>query len=576
MITPPKARRFNIPARTDNAAQPASDEAPRIEIRKRTDLPPGFGKGPISAAPAKPQQPPAPEETDDGFGDRRFPTADPTPQDTTVPKDQNKKTDTLEQQLAAIRAENPTERQLRIARRIAALNHIEVSSDEEAILRLRERGIDPSQRAALGKILSSEAHKAQAQPARNTPAVVRGNTVPAKAPQSQPALPSREALTEDRRAAEIMRIQRDLARRRRRRLAMLTLRLIFFVFLPTAIAGWYYARIASPLYATESQFQIQMADQATTLPGNALSGIATNTDAVSVQSYLTSREAMLRLNKDLGFQAAYQGDEIDPIQRLAPDASNEATYRLYQKSVKIGYDPTEGVLNMKVIAPRPDLSQDFSLALIDYAEGQVDQLTARLREDQMQGAVSNYEAAERAVSEAQSHVQELQQRMGVLDAAAERGLVMSQISSLEAQLTKKELALAQYLDNRRPNQSRVDALRAEIARLEEKIIETRAQLTEATSDRASLAAITGQLRIAEGELSTRQALLAAAAESMEQARIAANKQVRYLSLSIRPVAPDEPSYPKAFQNTIVAFLIFAGIYLTMSLTAAILREQVSS
>ena len=42
------------------------------------------------------------------------------------------------------------------------------------------------------------------------------------------------------------------------------------------------------------------------------------------------------------------------------------------------------------------------------------------------------------------------------------------------------------------------------------------------------------------------------------------------------MAPDEATYPKAFQNTIVAFLIFSGIYLMLSLTASILREQVSS
>ena len=74
----------------------------------------------------------------------------------------------------------------------------------------------------------------------------------------------------------------------------------------------------------------------------------------------------------------------------------------------------------------------------------------------------------------------------------------------------------------------------------------------------------------------RQRLLAAAAAQMEAARIEANKQVRYLSLSVAPVAPDEATYPKAFQNTLVAFLIFSGIYLMLSLTASILREQVST
>ena len=63
---------------------------------------------------------------------------------------------------------------------------------------------------------------------------------------------------------------------------------------------------------------------------------------------------------------------------------------------------------------------------------------------------------------------------------------------------------------------------------------------------------------------------------MEAARVEANKQVRYLSLSMPPVPPDEATYPKAFQNTLVAFLIFGGIYLMLSLTVSILREQVSS
>ena len=125
-------------------------------------------------------------------------------------------------------------------------------------------------------------------------------------------------------------------------------------------------------------------------------------------------------------------------------------------------------------------------------------------------------------------------------------------------------------------QSRVDAARGDISRLEKMIADTRQQLTQGNEQRASLAAITGELRIAESDLATRQELLAAAAAQMEGARIEANKQVRYLSLSVAPVPPDEATYPKAVQNTIVAFLIFSGIYLMLSLTVSILREQVST
>ncbi|WP_052172169.1 capsule biosynthesis protein, partial [Paracoccus sanguinis] len=398
-------------------------------------------------------------------------------------------------------------------------------------------------------------------------------------PPNAPGLPSREMLTEERRAAEIFRIQRDIARRRRRNLMMLMARLAFFVGLPTMIAGWYYFTQATPLYETHSQFLIQQADSG---GGSELGGLfsgtqlATNPDSVSVQAYLSSRAAMQRLDEELGFTRAFQDPAIDPLKRLPADATQEQAYGVYKDSVKIGYDPTEGVINLNVIAPDPTLSHDFSVALIRYAEGQVDQMTARLRDDQMKGAIERYEDSEQKVLDAQNRVQQLQEKLGVLDPMAESGAVMGRIASLESELSKKQLELGQLEANPRPNQSRVQGVRGDIGRLETMIAETRSQLTVNQGDRASLASISGELRIAESDLTTRQQLLAAAATQMESARVEANKQVRYLSLSVAPVPPDEATYPKALQNTIVAFLIFSGVYLMMSLTASILREQVST
>ena len=44
----------------------------------------------------------------------------------------------------------------------------------------------------------------------------------------------------------------------------------------------------------------------------------------------------------------------------------------------------------------------------------------------------------------------------------------------------------------------------------------------------------------------------------------------------QPTPTDAPAYPRAFENTMVTLLIMLGIYLMVSMTAAILREQVSA
>ena len=123
---------------------------------------------------------------------------------------------------------------------------------------------------------------------------------------------------------------------------------------------------------------------------------------------------MNRLNDELNFKNTYPEPALDPMRQLAADATDEEAYKVYKYSVKIGYDPTEGLVNMEVIAPDPELSKAFSLALIGYAEEEVDKMTSRVRDDQMQGATENYKEAEAAVLAAQRRVQELQTQLGVL------------------------------------------------------------------------------------------------------------------------------------------------------------------
>jgi capsular polysaccharide transport system permease protein len=166
--------------------------------------------------------------------------------------------------------------------------------------------------------------------------------------------------------------------------------------------------------------------------------------------------------------------------------------------------------------------------------------------------------------------------MGVVDATGETSSIMSQITNYEVQLLDKRLMLQQLLDNPRPNQARVDGTRGDVARLENLIADLRSKLTEDSNGSGSLASISGRLTVAQTNWQTRTLLMQQALEQLEMARIEANKQTRYLSMGVHPVAPDEATYPRAFENTLLAFLIFSGIYLMASLTASILREQVSA
>ncbi|GFE48394.1 capsule polysaccharide transporter [Roseobacter cerasinus] len=541
MTTKPTARKFRIRRST-----PPSDATPAADAAKpAADTPQARNK----------ESPETTAET-------------PSPK----PKPEQKPSTSEAAALDDIRSEGLTGRQLRMARRVAHKHGLSPKSDLDAVRLLRQQGIEPFQRSTMLELVVP-----------NTPedAARKGHIqLPQTTPADDPRLPSTETLSPaELRDRQISEIQKDIARRRRRKSLALLGRLSFFVFLPTLLAAWYFYAVATPMYATKSEFLILQADSAGgSGVGGLLSGtqFATSSDSIAVQAFLTSKPAMLRLDDEVGFKSHFAQAGIDPIQRLSEGATNEEAYRRYQKNIKVGYDPTEGMIRMEVIAADPEISARFSRALISYAEENVNGLSAQKRDDQMAEARASFDNAVDERRQAQEALVTLQLQGDTLDPEAVIAGLRSQINQVELLLLEKELELAALLDNARPNQSRVDGARGDVRRLNDQLDELNARMTDASQGENSLAQLSVRIQMAQADLATRDMLLQSALQQMEQTRMEANRQVRYLTVSVEPVPSQEPSYPRKFENTLVAFLVFAGIYLMVSLTASILREQVTS
>ena len=558
-------------------------KAKRFRIRRSGSLTGGTG-GPA----AQPAEPPAEAEAPQRPARPRQ-TAEQPAQQIDGPGQVS-----AEAEIDAIRKEGLTGRQLRMARRVAQKHGLPVTSDFDAVLQLRAKGIDPFQRANILELVVPEADAsktaapdaARAEGRTQLPQTTTGGQgddrlqLPQTMPAKKPQLPSTDVREpSDRRSDEIMKIQRDIARRRRRNLAMLGARLGMFVLAPTILAGYYFFAMATPMYATHSSFVIQQAESQGAAGFGSLfqgTGMATQQDSITVQTFLESRAAMTRLDEEHDFKDHFSQDFIDPIQRLPEDATNEDAYGTYEKRVKLSYDPTEGILRMEVIAADPETSFTFAEALIQYAEEQVDQLTQRLREDQMSGARESYLQAEERRQTALTALTRLQAEAETVNPETRNASLEQRITNLQTQLDEKVLERQRLLDNASPNSARVNAAQSEIDRLEQQIDVLRSELTNTGSDGQSQIELQAQLREAEENYQFQTVLVQQALTAMETAQLEANRQVRYLSLGVEPIAPDEPSYPRAFENTVLAFLIFSGIYLMISLTSSILREQVSS
>lgn len=490
----------------------------------------------------------------------------------------------------AIRQEGLTGRQLRMARRVAQKHGLPATSDFDAVRLLREKGIDPFQRSNMLELVVPQAggsqHEGGPGNAFNDLPALEGGAgsgrvqLPQTVPTGRNTLPSTDQGPSpmERRMREISEIQRDITRRRRKKMGLLLIRLAFFVLIPTFCAGYYFYKIATPMYATDSQFLIIQNEGGggpSPFGGLLPTQFANSADSIATQAYLQSKDAMLRLDEDAGFKAHFTDENIDVIQRLTDDPTNEEAYKLYKKNIKIGYDPTEGVIRMEVIAADPQVATKFSERLLKYAEERVNSLSQDKRDSGMRDAEIGLAKAQEERRAAQQRLIELQVTNGV-DPEAVIGAIRAQITNYESLMIEKELELAALLDNARPNRAKVEGVQGDVRRLEATLVQLNDRMTNATEGTNSLAKQAVNLQLAQADLMNADTNAQLAQTSLEQARTEASRQVRYLTVAVRPVASEEPSYPRAFENTLLAFLIFGGIYLMLSLTASILREQVTS
>ena len=572
MTTKPRAKKFRI-RRGGSAPGGASVAQPAGQ---------GVDQGAKQAGPQRVQ--PRHPAVQAGAPDAQAPQGKGQPPQARSGEVTSARVTSAETDIDAIRREGLTGRQLRMARRVAQKHNLPATSDFDAVRLLRQAGIDPFQRSnMLELVVPQGGAKAPAGAAPDSVAKSQGGTDKVQLPQTVPVqkqtLPSTELSPNERRTREISEIQRDIALRRRRKLFLLLTRLTFFVMLPTFIVGWYFNFMATPMYSSKAEFLILQADGA---GGGGLGGLlsgtqfATNQDAIATQRFLQSIDAMIQLDQDYGYKSHFLQDWIDPIQRLNENPTNEETYKTYSKYTSVGYDPTEGVIRMEVIAAGPEVAAEFARRLISYAENQVNQLSQKKRGNQMEDAMTGFEKAEVERRKAQEALVQLQQKGAILDPEGVIIALRGQINNIELQIQEKGLALAALEDNLRPNQAKVDGTRGDIRRLENLLAQLNTRMVSASQGENSLAQLTVRIQMAQADLVSRDMMLQSALQQVELARMEASRQVRYLTISVSPVAAQEPAYPRKFENTILAFLIFSGIYLMLSLTASILREQVTS
>lgn len=351
---------------------------------------------------------------------------------------------------------------------------------------------------------------------------------------------------------------------------------VLTVVVPTVVAIIYYGFLASDIYVSESQFVVRSPDKPTASGLGVIlktAGFSNAGDEIySAQSYVLSRDALHAINRNDEFRRAYSDDSISLLDRFNAfgfSGSFEDLYRYYRKKVAIDHDNVSSISTLTVRAYSPDAAVKINRELLELAEGTVNRLNQRGRQDLIRFAQAEVDDAKGRSREAALNLARYRNVSGVVDPEKQATVQLQMISKLQDELIASRNQLLQ-LRAFAPANPQIPVLRTKIAALSHDI---NAELGKVAGSSRSLSAAAVQYQRFQLESQVADKQLAGSISSLEDARNEARRKQAYVERIEQPGRPDSAEEPRRLRGILATFvfgLIACGI---ISMLLAGIREH---
>ncbi|MBV8492303.1 MAG: hypothetical protein JO162_02355 [Alphaproteobacteria bacterium] len=351
------------------------------------------------------------------------------------------------------------------------------------------------------------------------------------------------------------------------------------VGLPTLIAGVYFFAIASDLYSSEVKFIVRGPAKSSTSAIAAMlgtSGAPVSEDTFAVHEYITSRDAVRRLEREADLRGLLSRPEGDLVTRFPGvwfwRKDFEHLYWAYQRFVSVESDSSSGVSTLLVKAYRPEDAQRIARALLQFSEELVNELNERARHDAIAAFQREVDATQQQIAQIQTQLTSYRIQQSMLDPKSASAGPIELLAQMNAQQTNARAQLAELAKNS-PSSPQIPLIQTRIASLDKLIAEQRTKITGGNNSVAT--ALTEYERL-DVEKLLAEKILASALSSLEAAKLEAQKQQLYLETIAQPNLADYPLYPKraiSFATVVVSCLLAYGI---AWLLIASVREHASA
>jgi capsular polysaccharide transport system permease protein len=357
--------------------------------------------------------------------------------------------------------------------------------------------------------------------------------------------------------------------------------LVLFVAIPSILVSAYFLLAASPQYATEVKLVVRRADPGSSdrmdslvsLLGNSLSYTSSTQNSYIVTHYIKSRTLIDDLSGIIDVREIFRRPEADFWARLGENGSPEKVTAYWNDMVKAYVDAPSGIVTVEIRAFRPDDALALAKAVVMLSERLVNRISEQSRRDTMRYAEEDVRKSDQAVRSTLQELQDLRNEEGMLDpmrTADEKSKLVMQLMSEQARLESDEFIATRTLAPNAPTAQqirvRLDILRAQLDQL-------RKSVANNNGTPRTVAAALSKFEALEVQRQLNEKLLSLAEESLERARIKAERQSLYLMVFVPPELPTKAEYPRRIVNS---FLFSVGsmlLWTIIALTVAAIRDH---
>ena len=357
---------------------------------------------------------------------------------------------------------------------------------------------------------------------------------------------------------------------------------IGLVIVPFLIASFYLWAIADDQYGSTAGFSVRKdeGNAASELLGGLASfaGGTASGDSDILYEFIQSLEIVRAVDAAVDLRGHYSENWLsDPVFALWPDATSEDLLDYWQRIVRISFDQSTGLIELRVLAYSGEMAQKVATEILSQSQIMINDLNEQARADALRYARQDLDVAVSRLKEAREALTQFRSRTQIVDPEDDLKGRMGVMNNLQQQLAEALIEHDLLLQTAAANDPRVVQAKRRIDVIRDRIRIEREAFVSETSETGSVGEDYPKL-ISEFEGLTvdreyAEQAYRAALGALELARAKADRQSRYLAAYIQPTLPTSSEYPRRFVLSGLALLFLTLFWSILALIYYSIRDR---